>query len=116
MIVGGQRVAGCKEIGFANGEGLFVALREEVVAVVAIRIARALGSSVVLPAHGSFRVEQPAATRNALCHFLQVVGLLQVVLREGLRLQVATVAIHLHLINIGEAGLANELISNLEHT
>ena len=115
MIVGRQRIAGCKEIGFANGEGLFVALREEVVAVVAIGIAGALGRGVVLPAHGSFRVEQPSAARDALCHFLQVVGLLQIVLREHLRLQVAAIAIHLHLIDIREAGLANEFVSYLEH-
>ena len=100
MIVGGQRVAGCKEIGFADGEGLFVALREEVVAVVAIGIARALGSGDVLPAHRTFRIEQSAAARDALCHFLQIVGLLQIVLREHFRLQVAAIAIHLHLIDI----------------
>ena len=53
---------------------------------------------------------------DTLGHFLQIIGAGQVVGIKSLVLQIAAIAINLHLIDIGEACLTNRGIGKLVNT
>ena len=56
------------------------------------------------------------AAYDALRNFLQIVGSLQFARQKGFVLQIAAIAVNLHLADIGEACLAHYLIGKLMET
>ena len=56
------------------------------------------------------------AANNALGNFLQIVGSLQFARQKGFVLQIAAIAVNLHLADIGEACLAHYLFGKLMKT
>ena len=56
------------------------------------------------------------AANDALGNFLQIIGSLQFARQKGFVLQIAAIAVNLHLADIGEACLAHYLFSKLMKT
>ena len=112
IVVGSGVVFFQKCRGVYRGHGV-VALREEVIAIVGIEVARAPCCRVAAPAHGSFGVEEMLAANDALLHLGQVVEGLERVAVEDLVLQVTAIAVDLHLVDVGEASLAYEAAAEL---
>ena len=56
------------------------------------------------------------AVYNTLGNFLQIVGSLQITRQKGFVLQIAAIAVNLHLADIGEACLAHYLFGKLMET
>ena len=95
---------------------LSVALGEEVAAVVAVGIARADGCGVAAPAHRATAIEQPLACHFARGHLLKVVGGGKLRGKQLLVLQMAAIAIELHLSRIAEPGAADKFVGDIVDT
>ena len=113
MIIVGRGIMTADKGGRIHSQDSRIVLCEEIIAIVGIGIARALGYSRTAPAHWSFGIEHVAPADNALFHLLQVVLIDQLVGTERLALQVAAIAIDMHLVEVGESSLANHGIGEL---
>ena len=100
--------------GVDGGEG-GVALRQEIIAIIGIRIARAARRVVAAPADGTFGIEQAVPVDVTGGHLMQVVGRCQRVAIEHLILQVAAIAIDMHTAQIAEACLPDQAPCQLIH-
>ena len=99
--------------GAVDRQGLLVALGKEIVAVVRIGIADALGGGSTTPLHGSDGMEQALATDGARGHLLQVIGLLQIGAVEALWLQGTAIAVDFHFVRMTETSLTDNSIGQL---
>ena len=113
MIVSRHRVIEANKLGGVPHLWLLVGLGDEVISVVGIRIAGTMSRIGIAPTHWSQGIEVMLAIHHALRHFMQVIIIAQVATIEGIVLQITSIAIYLHLINIGESSLSHHLLSEL---
>ena len=113
VVVVEIRVVSLQKILLRDGFRRFVALGDEVVAVVAVRISRAHRRFSTRPTHGAVGVEKTFAIDHALRHFLQIVGLSQVGFVQHFGLQMTAVAIDFHLAQVAETAFFDEFVGDL---
>ena len=90
-----------------------ICLGNEIIAIVRIRISDTL---VIFPAHRSTCIEIMLSIYHTLFHLLQVVSFLEIVCIKGLVLQISTISIDFHLIDIGKSGTSHHIGSQLIHS
>ena len=102
---------------FANVKWLLLeavlAICQEVVAFIRIRIARAHEGVLRFPRHGACGMEYPLAVHRAGGHLLQIVGSCQIVACQPLRLQASAIAVDSHLADICKACFLDECLRQL---
>ena len=113
VVVLRQRVIVRLELSLVLGECCRIVLGEEVVAVAAIRVARACRCRYTAPADGSRGIEQALAADGAGRHLAEVVGTGKVVCREPFGLHGTAVAVDLHLAEVREASPSHQLVGQL---
>ena len=113
VVVVEIRVVSLQKLLLRNGFRRFVALGDEIVAVVAVRISRAHRRFSTRPTHGAVGVEKSFAIDHALHHFLQIVGLSQVGFVQHFGLQMTAVAIDFHLAQVAETAFFDEVVGDL---
>ena len=116
MVIVRLRKMGRDKGGRILHQRLFIGLGNKIVAVIGIRITDALERCLRLPGYRSLGIEIMLAANDALGNFLKIVGSLQFARQKGFVLQIAAIAVNLHLADIGEACLAHYLFGKLMKT
>ena len=114
VVVGRIKTAGEGER--VDRHRLRIALRYEIITIVAVRVAYSRAVGRAFPRYGSFGVEQATVACLVCRHFLQVVGCDKSVGVKLLVLQVPAVAVYLHFAYVGESCLTHEGVGQLVDT
>ena len=88
-------------------------IRQEVVAIVGIRIARTHERVLRFPRHRTYSMEDPFAIHRTGGYLLQIVGSCQIVACQSLRLQTAAIAVDSHLVDICKTCFLDECLRQL---
>ena len=113
VVVAGIGITGGSLRLAVDGERFVVVLRQEIIAVIRIRIARVYGSLCRIPYYGADTIEDTLAAHRARRHLFQVIGLCEIITCQTLGLQGSTVTIDLHLREIRETCLLHKRTGQL---
>ena len=114
IIIVSQRIIDTQEFLFTHRFGDAIVFRQEITAHIRVRITNAL--VIIVPRDRADSVEQTFAAHLTGRHFLQVVCCCQIVCHQLFRLQATSIAIHFHLVNIGESRFPDQLTRQLIDT
>ena len=121
VIILRQRIGcGCQYL-LTDDERLLFASRQEVIAIIRIRITRARECFLCFPCHRTHGIEDSLTVHHTGRYFLQIVRRLQIVASQTFRLQSTTIAVDSHPIDIRETSLLHQrlrqlVVATLRHT
>ena len=113
VIVVVRGIIGLSESRTVECQWLCIVFRQQIAAIIGIRIACAREGILVCPGHRPHTIEKPSAADGDGWHLLQVVGLCQIITRQLLRLQCSAIAVYLHFRRVGESRLLHQRLCQL---
>ena len=121
VIILRQRIGCGRQYLLTDDERLLFASRQEVIAIIRIRITRAREGLLRFPCHRPNGIEDSLTVNHTGSHLLQIVRRLQIVARQTFRLQSTAIAVDPHPVDIREASLLHQrlrqlVVAALRHT
>ena len=113
VIILRLRVGCSRQSLLTDDEGFLFASRQEVIAIIRIRITRAREGIFRFPGHRTYGIEDPLAVHHTGRHFHQIVRRLQIIASQTFRLQSTTIAVDSHPIDIRETSLLHQRLRQL---
>ena len=113
VVITGVGITGSGQCLAVDGERFVIIFRQEIIAVIRIRITRVYGSLCRFPCHRTDTIEDPFAAHRTCRHLFQVICFCKVIACQTLGLEGSTIAVDLHLRQIREASFLDERVCQL---